>query len=446
MTTQRSLFEPEAPASPAPAPAPRLDALVQRPQRHQTELRVFTLDDRVPSEHPVRAIEAILVGLDLTALDARIGANAEVGGRPAIDPRILLTLWVYATTEGVVHASDVARRCQTDDIYRWICGGVSVGERKLADFRARGAEVFDELVTQVLVALMGEGLIDLFRTAQDGMRVRAWCGADSFRRQDTLDTLLAEAKAHLEALQTQRLNPMTSKVARVAAERGAQQRVERLERAMARARELTAGLSDEERTDKKKAPRVSATDPEATRMKMADGGVRPAYNVQFDTTADGTGAIVGVQVTNRGSDYGEMTPMTEQVVRRTGQRPGEKLVDGGHVQQKDIGQMERAGTKVFAPAPKKKAASEGRRAKERTAEERAFYERVESEEGKAVYAKRGEVAELSNAHARTRHGLTKIVLRGVKGALTVALLVTLTKDIQVLVRERALRAVSSQPG
>jgi len=446
MTTQRPLFEPEAPTSPAATPAPRLDALVQRPQRHQTELRVFTLDDRVPNEHPVRAIEAILVGLDLTALDARIGANAEVGGRPAIDPRILLTLWVYATTDGVVHASDVARRCQTDDIYRWICGGVSVGERKLADFRARGAEVFDELVTQVLVALMGEGLIDLFRTAQDGMRVRAWCGADSFRRHDTLDTLLAEAKAHLEALQTQRLNPMTSKVARVAAERGARQRVERLERAMARARELTAGLSDEERTDKKKAPRVSATDPEATRMKMADGGVRPAYNVHFETTADGAGAIVGVQVTNRGNDYGEMTPMSEQVEQRTKQRPEEKLVDGGFVQKKDIGQLEKAGTKVFAPAPKKKAAPDGERASQRTAEERAFYERIESAEGKAVYAKRGEVAELSNAHAKTRHGLTKVVLRGLKGALTVALLVTLAKDVQVLVRERDRRNDVGQQG
>lgn len=445
MATQPPLFDHDAPASPAPTPAPRLDALVQRPQRHQTELRVFTLDDRVPAEHAVRAIEQVVGQLDLTALDARIAANAEVGGRPAIDPRIPLTLWIYATTDGVVHASDLARRCQTDDIYRWVCGGVSVGERKLADFRARGADVFDDLVTQVLMALMSEGLIDLHRTAQDGMRVRAWCGADSFRRHDTLETLLVEVQAHRAALQAQRHNPMTSKVARVAAERGAKQRLERLERAMARARELAAGLTDEERTDTKTAPRVSATDPEATRMKMADGGVRPAYNIQFDTLADGTGAIVGVQVTNRGSDYGEMTPMTEQVERRMGQRPGEKLVDGGHVQQKDIGQMERAGTKVFAPVPKKKAAAEGRRAKERTAEERAFYERIESEEGKAVYAKRGEVAELSNAHARTRHGLTKVVLRGLKGALTVALLTTLAKDVQVLVRERAARSVAAQP-
>lgn len=436
MTTQPALFElPEPQAAPATR-APRLDALVQRPQRHQTELAVFTLDDRVPLDHPVRAIEAVLAHLDLTALDARIRANADDGGRPAIDPRILLTLWVQGTTDGIVHASDLARRLRTDDIYRWIGGGVLVGERKLADFRAQGGPVFDALLTQVLVAMMSEGLVDLHRTAQDGTRVRAWAGADSFRRHDTLEVLLAEVKAHLAALRAQPREPRQSEVARVAKERGAQQRVERLERAVARARELTAERTEEERKDTKKAPRVSATDPEATRMKMGDGGVRPAYNVQFETVADGTGAIAAVSVSNRGNDDGEMAPMTAQVEERTSERPAEKLVDGGYMQKEDIRRVEKAGTKVFAPVPKKSAAPGGVRDAQRSAEEQAFHERIRSDEGKAVYAKRGEVAELTNAHAKTRHGMTTIVLQGLKGALTIALLVALTKNVQVLVRER----------
>ncbi len=397
----------------------------------------FTLDDRVPHDHPVRVIETVICALDLTELDARIRANEEQGGRPAIDPRILLTLWVYGTTQGEAHASEIARRTRTDDIYRWICGGVSVGERKLADFRATGADVFERLLTQVVVALMSEGLIDLHRTAQDGTRVRAWCGADSFRRQDTLEALYAEAEAHLAVLRAEAHDPKRTAVARAAAERGARQRVERLGRAVARVRELTAELSDAERQDRKKAPRVSATDPDATRMKMSDGGTRPAYNVQFDTVADGTGAIVGVTVTNRGNDYGEIAPMVEQVQQRTGERPAETLVDGGYVKKADIRQVEQGGTKVFAPQPKKSAAPGSVRDAQRTPEERAFYERIASEEGKAIYATRGEVAELTNAHAKTRHGLDTIVLRGLKGALTVALLAALTKDIQVLVRERA---------
>ncbi len=397
----------------------------------------FTLDDRIPHDHAVRAIEAVVCALDLSELDARIRANEEQGGRPAIDPRILLTLWVYGTTQGEAHASEIARRCRTDDVYRWICGGVRVGERKLADFRATGAEVFERLLSQVVVLLMSEGLIDLHRTAQDGTRVRAWCGADSYRRHDTIAVLRAEAEAHLTALHAEAHDPRRSAVARAAAVRGAAQRVERLTRAVARAKELTAELSDAERQDRQKAPRVSATDPEATRMRMSDKGTRPAYNVQFDTVADGTGAIVGVSVSNRGNDYGEMEPMVEQVERRTGERPAEKLVDGGYVQKEDIRRVELGGTKVFAPQPKRPAAPDGVRAGQRSTQERAFHERIASEAGRAIYAKRGEVAELTNAHAKTRHGLDTIVLRGLKGALTVALLAALTKDIQVLVRERA---------
>lgn len=401
---------------------------------------MFTLDDRVPRDHSVRGVEAVIASLDLTTLDARVRSNAEDGGRPAIDPRILLTLWVYGSTQGEIEASEIARRTKTDDIYRWICGGVAVGERKLADFRARGAEVFDTLLSQVIVALMSEGLIDLHRTAQDGTRVRTWVGADSFRRQDTLETLLAAARAHLEALKAQAHDARRSTVARVAQERGARQRVERLERAVERAKVLTAALSEAERKDPKKAPRVSATDPEAARMKMSDGGFRPAYNVQFDTTADGQGAVVGVSVSNRGNDYGEMAPMLEQVEQRAGERPAETLVDGGYMQKEDIRQVERGGTQVFAPVPKRSAALDGVRAGQRSEEERSFHARIESDEGKAIYKKRGEVAELTNAHAKSRYGMVLLLLRGLKGALTVALLAALTKNVQVLVRARVAQA------
>ena len=137
MNTQGLLIDSGTSVAVVPA-SPRVDALVQHPQRHQIELAMLTLDDRVPRDHSVRAIEAVIVGLDLAMLDARVRANAESGGRPAIDPRILLTLWVYASTRGEIEASEIARRTKTDDIYRWICGGVSVGERRLADFRARG--------------------------------------------------------------------------------------------------------------------------------------------------------------------------------------------------------------------------------------------------------------------------------------------------------------------
>ena len=396
-----------------------------------------TLDDLVPLDHPVRSIVSIVETLDLRALDARIASTCVVGGRPAIEPRILLSLWMYGTSQGEAFASEIARRTRTDDVYRWICGGVAVSERTLGMFRKDGASVLDALLTQVLGALMHEGLIDLHRIAQDGTRVRASVAASSFSRKATLENKLSEARAHVAALKAMTFDPKQTHAARKAAERAAEDRARRIERAIERVTKLVEGKDATVIDDKKKAPRASTTDPECTRMKMPDGGFRPAYNVQFATVGDGSGIIAGVDATARGNDFGEIEAMVEQVAARTGVRPSEVLVDGGYMKLADIEAVENKGSCVFAPEPKKKASDAGRTASERSTTLIGFFERIESAEGKAVYKQRGETAELSNAHAKSRYGLSTILLRGVRGALTMALMVALTKNILVLAKLRA---------
>lgn len=451
MTSSRTLFDVgpetsiEKPVREGRAP----NALTQRPVRTQYEMPFLSLEDRVAADHPVRAMWAIVESLDLRKVESRIASNTVQGGRPAIEPRVLVALWVWGISQGEYEASVIAGRTRTDDVYRWICGGVDVSERTLSSFRASSLSVFESLFTQVVSALMSEGLIDLHRVAQDGTRVRAWCGADSFRRAGTLSRLLGEARAHYRAVQASAQDPGASSRAQKAQERGARERVERIERALARAHALGETKTGEQRNDVKKAPRASTSDPECTRMKMPDGGFRPAYNVQFATAADGSGAIVGVSATNRGNDFGEIAPMLEQIEARTGQRPNEALVDGGYVKQQDIEVVEERGTSIFAPEPKRKADEAGRKASERSTALIGFYERIESAQGKAIYKGRGEVAELSNAHARSRFGLSVLVMRGLKGALTMALMVALTKDVFLLSRLRASRAptesVASRP-
>ena len=388
----------------------------------------------------------------MRVLDARIESSREVGGRPGIEPRILLSLWIYGTSCGEAFASEIARRTRTDDVYRWICGGVAVSERTLGTFRKDGATVLDGLLTQVLGVLMHEGLISLHRIAQDGTRVRASAAAASFSRASTLENKLLEARAHVASLKAMTFDPKRTHAARIAAERAAEHRVARIERAIERVTELVAGKPAEVIDDKKKAPRVSTTDPECTRMKMPDGGFRPAYNVQFATSGDGSGVIVGVHATARGNDFGEIEAMVDQVTERTSVRPKEVLVDGGYMKLTDIEAVENKGCCVFAPAPKKPASNAGRTASERSTTLIGFYERIESADGKATYKHRGEIAELSNAHAKSRYGLSTILLRSVRGALTMALMVALTKDILALARLRdardardAMSEVSTRP-
>lgn len=444
MNQRETLFdigEPLSLSEPRRALAP--DALVQRAARDQYEMPVMTLDDRVAKDHPVRAIEAVVYGLDLSLVEAKIESNAVTGGRPAVDPKILLTLWIWGVSQGESEASVIASRTKTDDVYRWICGGVSVGERTVRAFRKTSLPLLMSVFGEVVGALMSEGLIDLFRIAQDGSRVRASAGADSFRRAPTLESLVESARAHLHEVLTTPRDPARSRAERAALERGARERTERVERALARAKALAEGKSEETLADKKKAPRASTSDPEATRMKMPDGGYRPAYNVQFATVTDGTGAIVGVTATDRGNDRGELGPMLDRIEKTTGVRPREALVDGGFVKQEDIEAIEKTGTKVFAPAPKVKADPNGRTAKERSPEIAKFYERIESDDGKAIYSGRGEVAELANAHAKSRFGMTLMVMRGLAGATVIAMLVAITNNVKVLIRERESRAATS---
>lgn len=184
--------------------------------RRQVELRPCDLEGLLPADHPARAIWAVVERLDLSRFYEAIEARAGQAGRPAIDPKILVTLWLYATSEGEGSAREIARRCEAHDAYRWICGGVSVNHHTLSDFRVGPLQALDGLMTQLLAVLMLQGLVQIRRVAQDGMRVRASAGAASFGREPTLKKCLAEAHEQVE--RTKRRIDVRRRKARVVAQ------------------------------------------------------------------------------------------------------------------------------------------------------------------------------------------------------------------------------------
>src|SRR3990170_2336944 len=192
---------PAMPPAPAPAPAdPKRGARRREANRSQLAWGRIDLDAQLPDDHPARAICAVIERLDLKALYAQIDARDEVAGASAIDPKILLALWVYASSEGEGSGREIWRLTQMHAAYRWICGGVDVGYHTLTDFRSQQGEVVNALITQVLALLMKQDLVDLGRVAQDGTRVRASAGAASFRREQTLQALMQEARTHLDVV------------------------------------------------------------------------------------------------------------------------------------------------------------------------------------------------------------------------------------------------------
>jgi transposase len=400
-------------------------------------MQILALDSFLPDDHAARVVWEYVEGLDLRELYSRIRAVEGRAGRDAIDPRILMALWLYATLDGVGSAREVDRLCKAHMAYLWICGGVSVNYHTLSDFRTGHGEFLDELLTESVGTLMHAGLVTLRRVAQDGMRVRASAGAGSFRRRKTLESCEAEAREQVEALRAELdEDPSAGKRRRDAArQRAARERSERLRRALAELAEVEA----KKKPDDKEKARVSTTDSEARVMKMGDGGFRPAHNVQFATDT-GSQVITGVDVVNTGSDQGQMSPMVEQHEERYGRVPDEVLVDGGFAKSEDIEKVSSGeqATTVYAPVRKPRDADRDPYLP-RAGDSKviaAWRERMGTKEAKEIYKERASTAECVNAIARNR-GLQQFLVRGLKKVRAVALWYALAHNLMRGVRLRA---------
>jgi transposase len=424
----------EAPQSPRIGPKRMRHAV-----RNQVEFQQCSLDELLPEDHEARIVWAYVSGLDLSELTGRIQAVEGGPGQAPADPRILMSLWLYATLRGVGSARELNRQCQAHAAYRWICGGVSMNYHTLSDFRTQHLDLLDRLLTESVATLMAEGLVTLDRVAQDGMKVRASAGAASFRRQPTLEEALAEAEQQVAKLRQElEVDPAAQKTRQQAAQKRAAE--ERAKRVQAALDQLPVIAQSKKPKDREKT-RASTTDADARVMKMGDGGFRPAFNVQLATATDSQ-IITGVDVTNSGGDQGQLAPMVEQHQQRYEQVPDEALVDGGFTKKEDIEKVEQGGTTVYAPVQKSKDPERDAHTPrpDDTPAVAQWRQRMATDEAKAIYRERAATAECVNALARNR-GLQRFLVRGLQKVKAVALWYALVHN---LMRAVALRVAAAK--
>jgi transposase len=343
----------------APLGAPRL----REPRRDQIALRAVDIESLIGEDHRVRVIWTYVEGLDLSELENRIKARGERPGHPATSPRLLLALWLCANSDGVGSARALERLCESHDVYRWLCGGVSVNYHTLSDFRVGSADLLDRLLAEHLAALAEAKLVNLDTLTQDGVRIRASAGAASFRREETLDRQLALAQTVVEKLkgEVEARSDAGNERIKAAKERAARERSERVKAAQAALAQIKQQRQEREEKrgngKKPKEARASTTDPQARVMKMADGGFRPGYNVQVASVA-GEQIVVAVEIINSGSDRGLMRPMLKRLRALTGHYPRRHLVDGGFGSADDIEWAHSRGTEVYCPPTQSKHGSD----------------------------------------------------------------------------------------
>ena len=408
---------------------------VNSPVRNQIIIRHSSLDDMLSEDHRVRAIWDYVQQLDLSQIFAKIQVVEGGVGRSATDPYLLLALWLYATIEGIGSARVIERYCLEHVAFQWLCGEVRVNYHTLSDFRTDHKNELDDLLTQSVAILMKQGLVELKRVAQDGTKVRANAGTSSFRREKTLREYLKEAEDHLASIQReinadpmQHISQIEARRRRTITERKnkAEEAIKELANFRREISENKARYSKKEIEKKVEGARISKTDPEARKMKMANSGFSPAYNVQFATDA-GSQVIVGVDVINAGFDYGQIVPMMRQLFKRYGKMASEWLADPGY---RKIDDIEKAtilnkSCKIYIPLMESQG---GKTSTKESTEAQEWRQRMEQKEAKVIYRERAATAECVNAIARNR-GLQQFLVRGLRKVQCVALLYAITHNV-----------------
>ncbi|HWH72339.1 MAG TPA: IS1182 family transposase, partial [Candidatus Sulfotelmatobacter sp.] len=317
--------------------APKAPARVKPIDRSQLVWRTVDVEHLIAEDHPARAIWALSGELDLQAFYQPIAAVQGVAGCPPWDPRLLVSLWVYAYSRGISSAREIARRCACEPAFQWLCGLALINHHTLSDFRVAHAAALQELFVEVLGVLSAEGLVSLERVMHDGTKIKACASADTFRREERLRAHLEAARQQVQSLAQESPEEPTRQQA--AQQRAARERQERVQHAL----EQLEQIRQTKPAAKEKAEvRVSTTEPEARIMKQADGGFAPSYNAQLSTEASHK-IIVGVGLSQNSSDSRELVGGVERVQENLQHQPGQVVADGGFTSRENILAMAAAG-------------------------------------------------------------------------------------------------------
>jgi transposase len=159
---------------------------LREPNRNQLSWARIDLEELIASDHKARAIWHLTGQLDLTEFGERLCTAKGDVGRRAWDRRLLVSVWIYALSEGVNSAREIERLMEYEPGLIWLSGQEVINHHTLSDFRVTHKEALDEVFTNLLALLEGAGLVTLELVAHDGTKVSAQAGSDSFRREKTV--------------------------------------------------------------------------------------------------------------------------------------------------------------------------------------------------------------------------------------------------------------------
>jgi len=307
---------------------------------------VVDVERLIEDDHPARAIWELVGELDLTSFLIPIGSLEGQAGRPAFDPQLLISVWVYAYSRGISSAREIARRCEYEPAFQWLTGLGVVNHHTLSDFRIEHREALDELFTQVLAVLTAENLITLERVMHDGTKVYANAGKSSFCTKKRIEAYLKIAREHVAAMGEPDAAELSEPRRLKASERARREREQRLTHALSEYEKIEHAKRPGYNRTSKQQTGASISDPEARIMRHSSAPCALSYNVQVSTDA-AAGIVIGIDASQTVPDYEHLVPAVNQIEERLGKRPKQMVVDAGYTSRENVLALHQCGVTMF---------------------------------------------------------------------------------------------------
>jgi transposase len=316
--------------------------------RTQRLLLPELLDDYVGQDNPVRFIDAIVDGLDLTEAGfARI--SPKTTGRPGYAPADLLKLYIYGYLNRVRSSRRLEAETHRNIEVIWLLRQLKPDFKTIADFRRDNHKAFRPVFRQFVVLCRELDLFGKQLIAIDGTRIKAVNNKDrNFTRASLAEFIrLADAKLddylkRLEANDTAEANTAGSRVEnlaeKIAAVRGRRERCKTM-------------LAELDRTGESQ---ISLTDPDSRAM-AGHTHIAVGYNVQMAVDAKHK-LIVEQQVTNQVLDLGLLTETAKPAKDMLGVEAIDVVADRGYFKAEAIEACEKAGMTPYVPRPQRGSA------------------------------------------------------------------------------------------
>jgi transposase len=387
------------------------------------------LQDWLPEGHLAYFISDTVDGLDLSAFHARYAGG---GSRnQPFHPAMMVKVLVYAYATGVFSSRKIARKLHEDVALRVLGAGNFPAHRTISDFRAFHLKELSELFVQVVRLAREMGLVKLGTIAVDGTKVKANASRHKAMSYGHMLKAEAELKAQIAALlnraksadEAERNEPELDIPAEITRR---QDRLDAIAQARARLEQRQRETEIERGRDPDDKPRggrykrefgvpedkaqENFTDPDSRIMKRAGGGFDPSYNAQT-AVDEAAHIIVAAELTNCGSDAGELPVVLQAVRANLAQAPQQVLADTGYRSEKVFDELADCGTELVV--------SLGREGKqqlrfdpERSPHTALMAEKLQSDHGKAAYRKRKWIAEPPNGWVKNVLGFRQFSMRG----------------------------------